>query len=162
MTEPNGSIEGIHNFRVLAPYRLAHGGRIRPGMVFRSGALERMTRADQAHLSETLGIRNILDLRHPDELAFVATEHDLQPLVVGLSVFPEGSVQEDMIGELNMLYGTGPTPGRYLHYLEVGGPQWARAFQLQPRNTRCEPLEAPVGSCDAALSWSSYQSQFHS
>src|SRR3990172_4788072 len=46
--------EGIHNFRAVAPYPLRDGGTLRPRRVFRSGALELMTSADEALLSRDL------------------------------------------------------------------------------------------------------------
>ena len=122
--------EGIHNFRAVAPYPLRDGGTLRPRRVFRSGALELMTSADEALLSRELGIRTVLDLRHPDELALSPGSHPLADRVVHLSVFSEAQPQEDLIAELNGLYGPGPSPRRYLHYLEIGGDRLARAFEL--------------------------------
>lgn len=122
--------EGIHNFRELGPYPLRSGGTLRARRVFRSGALELMTPADEALLSHQLGIRTVLDLRHPDELAGTPGAHPLSDRVVRLSIFSESQPQEDLIAELNGLYGPGPSPRRYLHYLEVGGDRLARAFEL--------------------------------
>jgi hypothetical protein len=122
--------EGIHNFRVLGPYRLREGGAIRGGMVYRSGALELMTAADRDFLAERLQIRTILDLRHANEIALHATAHPLAGRVVRLSVLPEDVAQDEVIAELNGLYGPGPSPQRYLHYLDIGGDRLARAFQL--------------------------------
>ncbi len=123
------SLEGIHNFRELAPYPLRGGGHIRPGMVYRSGALERMTAADLAWLREHAGVRTVLDLRHPDELQG-AEPHGLADRVTALSFFPEEQTQESLIAELNGLYGTGPSAARYLHYLTVAGDRIARAVNV--------------------------------
>lgn len=123
-------LEGIHNFRELAAYRLRDGGTIRPGRVFRSGGLELMTPADARVLSRELGIRTVLDLRHPDEIAGTPGSHPLSDRVVRLSIFSESQPQEDLIAELNGLYGPGPSPRRYFHYLEIGGDRLARAFEL--------------------------------
>lgn len=122
--------EGIHNFRELGPYPLRSGGVLRARRVFRSGALELMTPADEALLSRQLGIRTVLDLRHPDELAGTPGAHPLSDRVVRLSIFSESQPPEDLIAELNGLYGPGPSPRRYLHYLEIGGDRLARAFEL--------------------------------
>lgn len=122
--------EGIHNFRELAPYALRDGGSLRSRRVFRSGALELMTPADGALLSRELGIRMVLDLRHPDELAGTPGAHPLSDRVVRLSIFSESQPQEALIAELNGLYGTGPSPRRYFHYLSIGGDRLARAFEL--------------------------------
>lgn len=122
--------EGIHNFRTVAAYRLSSAGVFRTGMIYRSGALERMTPEDRAWLESEIGVRTILDLRHPDELAFTDQGHALGDFVLPLSIFPEEQAQEDLIAELNGLYGAGPSPRRYLHYLDAGGDRLARAFSL--------------------------------
>lgn len=125
----NRELDGVHNFRALGPYRV-RGGRLREGMIYRSGALELMSDVDCACLGDELGIRTILDLRHPDEVAHRPDGHALNERVLPLSIFPETVRQNDIIAELNGLYGTGPTPGRYLHYLDVGGDRLAAAFRL--------------------------------
>ena len=121
--------EGIHNFRELAGYPAA-GGVIRHGRVYRSGALELMTEADRAWLEAELAIRTILDLRHEDELAMRKGPHPLEHRVRPHTIFPSTVRQEDLIAELNGLYGAGISPQRYLHYLSIGGDRLASAFQL--------------------------------
>lgn len=130
----NRELDGVHNFRALGPYRV-RGGRLREGMIYRSGALELMSDVDCACLGDELGIRTILDLRHPDEVAHRPDGHALNERVLTLSIFPETVRQDDIIAELNGLYGTGPTPGRYLHYLDVGGDRLAAAFRLFARES---------------------------
>ena len=130
----NRELDGVHNFRALGPYRV-RGGRLREGMIYRSGALELMSDVDCACLGDELGIRKILDLRHPDEVAHRPDGHALNERVLPLSIFPETVRQDDIIAELNGLYGTGPTPGRYLHYLDVGGDRLAAAFRLFARES---------------------------
>lgn len=120
--------EGVHNFRAVAPYPLRGGGRIRENAIYRSGALERMTAADEAWL-RSAGVQTILDLRHDDEVRF-AGSHSLAERVFACSIFPGERAQDDLIAELNGLYGPGPSPRRYLHYLDVGGPRFATAFSL--------------------------------
>ena len=122
--------EGIHNFRELGPYPIRTGGGIRPRRIFRSGALERMTPTDEALLAGQLGIRTVLDLRHPDELTGISAGHALDDRVIRLSIFSESQSQEELIAELNGLYGPGPSPRRYFHYLQIGGDRLARAFEL--------------------------------
>ncbi len=122
--------DGIHNFRVLSGYPLRGGGRIRDGMIYRAGALELMSERDSQWLANELGLRRILDLRHADELALRTAAHSLADRVVELSIFPDAINQDALIAELNGLYGPGPSPRRYLHYLEVGGDRLARAFAL--------------------------------
>jgi protein-tyrosine phosphatase len=130
--------EGIHNFRELAPYHLSGGQRIRPGAIYRSGALELMTADDCSWLTGEVGLATILDLRHPDEVQ-PANPHALSGLVRAISIFPEDQRQEDVIAELNGLYGAGPTPERYLHYLDVGGKRLAEAFAVF-----AQPADFPV------------------
>jgi len=122
--------EGIHNFREVGPYQLADGHTLRAGRIYRSGALEMMTADDAAWLAEELGLRTVLDLRHHDELSMRSGPHPLEDRVFANSIFPDHVRQEDLIAELNGLYGTGISPGRYMHYLEVGGDRLARAFSL--------------------------------
>ena len=126
---PHREPEGVHNFRELGAYPLPGGHHIRRGMVFRSGALELMTEADAAWFSSDIAVTTILDLRHPDELV-PGRSHALAGRVLPLSIFPEHQAQEALIAELNGLYGMGPSPRRYLHYLDVGGDRLAKAFRL--------------------------------
>lgn len=122
--------EGIHNFREVGPYALRAGGVFRTGMIYRAGALEQMTADDAAYLSGDLGLRTILDLRHHDEIALRVGPHPLEDRVQFNSIFPDHVRQEELIAELNGLYGPGISPGRYLHYLEIGGDRLARAFSM--------------------------------
>ncbi|MBA4181529.1 MAG: hypothetical protein C0506_13145 [Anaerolinea sp.] len=122
--------EGIHNFRSIAPYPLRGGGRFRQQAVFRSGALERMTAADAAWLRDSVQLQTVLDLRHPDELLAAPQDHGLAGLVVPISIFSASQPQAEVIAELNGLHGEGISGRRYLHYLKIGGPQFARAFRF--------------------------------
>lgn len=139
MTGPYPDLEGIHNFRAVAPYPLAGGGRLRPGMLFRCGAPERMTEPDRAFLAESIGVSVILDLRHPDEFEYGGRNHPLQDRVTWLSPFPESTALADIIAELNGIHGIGPSAGRYFEYLAIGGERWARLFRLL-----AEPSTFPV------------------
>ena len=56
-------LDGTYNTRDLGGY-VVPGGRVRPGMFYRSGHLSRLTDRDVQHL-ERLGIRTIVDLREP-------------------------------------------------------------------------------------------------
>jgi protein-tyrosine phosphatase len=122
--------QGIHNFREVGPYALASGGTFRTGTIYRAGALEQMTAEDAAYLSDELALRTILDLRHHDEIAMRVGPHPLEDRVQFNSIFPDHVRQEELIAELNGLYGAGISPGRYMHYLQVGGDRLARAFSL--------------------------------
>lgn len=122
-------LESVINFRQVAGYPLSQGGRLKSGMLYRSGALELVNAAEAAWLTETLNLTTVLDLRHPEELEALSP-HALANRVVRLSLLPEDSSQRALIEEMNGLYGSGATPGRYLHYLNIAGPKLARAFAL--------------------------------
>lgn len=129
MTTTIVQLEGVHNFRALAPYPVRGGGRIRAGTIYRSGALELMTESDAASLTTQIQLRAVLDLRHPDEIAS-KKPHALASVVKPLSIFPDSLPQEDLIAELNGLYGPAPSAERYLHYLQLGGARFAEACTL--------------------------------
>jgi hypothetical protein len=105
-------------------------------MVYWAGALDLMTDADCAYLAEERGIATVLDLRHADELAIRPSSMRCRTRVAPLSLFPDAVNQQGLIEELNGLYGTGPSPQRYLHYLTIGGPQFAEAFDCWRRRSR--------------------------
>jgi protein-tyrosine phosphatase len=59
-------LEGAKNFRDLGGYRTADGHYVRWGLVYRSGYLADLTKADYEYLS-TLGIRLVCDVRADSE-----------------------------------------------------------------------------------------------
>ncbi|WP_051208898.1 tyrosine-protein phosphatase [Propionicicella superfundia] len=62
------AIDGLRNFRDTGGTPLHAGGATRPGVLFRSGALDSLTDAGLAHLAaSTIGV--IVDLRTPTERA---------------------------------------------------------------------------------------------
>lgn len=61
-------LAGGCNFRDLGGYATRDGGRVRTGILFRSGVLTYLTAQDHAALAP-LGIRTIVDLRRDDEIA---------------------------------------------------------------------------------------------
>ena len=63
------ALEGPLNFRDLGGYETADGRRVRWGRVFRSDSLRRVSPADVAHLTETVRLATIIDLRADEELA---------------------------------------------------------------------------------------------
>ena len=130
MTNSTFQPEGIHNFRSISAYPARGGGHFKPHAVYRSGALERMSPADAAWLRDSAGVQTVIDLRHPDELTGNSQDHGLADRVVAISIFAESQAQTDVIAELNGLYGTGISGGRYLHYLQIAGERFARAFRL--------------------------------
>src|SRR3954447_3221274 len=61
-------LEAVHNFRDLGGYPTADGRTTRWRVLFRADALDRLTPADLDQL-RPLGLRPVLDLRSPAELA---------------------------------------------------------------------------------------------
>ena len=59
--------DGIENFRDLGGWECS-GGMTKYGVFYRSTELAKATKADLQRI-EDLGIRTILDLRHPEELS---------------------------------------------------------------------------------------------
>lgn len=55
--------EGIKNLRDLGGIRTSDGRTVKPGLIFRSASLFKATAADMKRISESLGIREIIDLR---------------------------------------------------------------------------------------------------
>jgi protein-tyrosine phosphatase len=59
-------LEGGKNFRDLGGYRTRDGHAVRWGLLYRSGAMDRLTDADFRYLSK-LGVRTICDFRSTEE-----------------------------------------------------------------------------------------------
>ena len=127
-------LEGLHNFRDLGGYPTEDGRRVRPGRVYRSDALHRMTPADVPRV-RALGLVTVIDLRAPDEVAHVGTGFidelgaeyrnlPTRPAVLGPDA-PEGSVVS--------------APERYLGYLHEGPGAFAGVVR-----TLADPANAPV------------------
>lgn len=60
------SLDGARNFRAIAPLPAAAGGTLKPGRIYRSDALNRLSDADLERVAR-LGIDTVLDLRRDDE-----------------------------------------------------------------------------------------------
>lgn len=61
-------LEGAFNLRDMGGYATADGGRVKRGMLYRSGTMSMLTEADERHLAG-LGIATVCDLRRPGERA---------------------------------------------------------------------------------------------
>ena len=59
-------LEGVRNFRDFGGYASAHGGRVKPDTLFRSGHYGEAT-DDDIQVLEGFGISHQVDLRRPDE-----------------------------------------------------------------------------------------------
>lgn len=85
-------VEGVINFRDLG-LSAASGSAIRPGLLFRSGELTRISPRGAATLARELGVRTVFDLRSETEVAKFASA---TPSVEGLNevVFVSAPVSE--------------------------------------------------------------------
>jgi protein-tyrosine phosphatase len=61
-------LEGAFNLRDLGGYTTRGGGRVKRGMLYRSGTMSMLTETDERHLA-ALGIATVCDLRRPLERA---------------------------------------------------------------------------------------------
>ncbi len=60
--------ESVLSFRDLGGYRTREGQTVAWRRLFRSGELHHMTGRDASRLKEEIGLRSVIDLRHPTEL----------------------------------------------------------------------------------------------
>src|SRR3546814_9815209 len=87
--DPFLKTEGIHNFRDYGGYPAAGGGRVKTGLLFRSGQHFDASESDLAAI-EALDIRTIIDLRGASERESRSEEHtsELQSLMrISYAVF---------------------------------------------------------------------------
>jgi protein-tyrosine phosphatase len=61
-------LEGAFNLRDLGGYATENGGRVKKGVLYRSGTMAWLTPEDERHLAD-LGIATVCDLRRPGERA---------------------------------------------------------------------------------------------
>jgi len=61
-------LEGCFNFRDLGGYATGDGRSVRSGWLFRSDALQHLTRHDVTYLRDQVGLRHVIDLRSTYEL----------------------------------------------------------------------------------------------
>lgn len=97
---------GLLGFREVAGLRTASGGRVRPGLLYRSGTPQFLTPADARALVADTGIRTVVDLRLPRELeregrgplADLPVRHVPNPFTIR-SLVAEGSSVAPMPGD---------------------------------------------------------------
>jgi protein-tyrosine phosphatase len=121
-------LAGVYNLRDLGGLPTEDGGVTKRGRLFRSDSLQSITAEGVALLSETLGVRSLIDLRGEDEVVIegrglLAEAHTRY---VNLPI-----VQED--GTLVSFLEDGRTADllpRYLSYLDSPGRAMLRAIEL--------------------------------
>lgn len=131
------AFEGTFNFRDVGRYRTSDGRLLREGMLYRSGALHRLTPHDAQVVIESLGIRTIFDLRHEGEISAAG---GLGPLAdddrvdrVSLEIVPFERINKSLTEELDAAHGRGPSGGRYFAYLDFAQAPLVEAFERLAR-----------------------------
>ncbi|MFJ6940758.1 tyrosine-protein phosphatase [Streptomyces sp. NPDC101132] len=107
------NFERLHNFRDLGGYRTADGRAVRWGRLYRADSLGKLAGADWERFRE-LGIRTVIDLRYPWEIASRGRVPEAEGLAyVNLSIEHRPYDQAEIDPELD--------PWRYLadRYAEV-------------------------------------------
>ena len=117
MPERHIEFESVMNFRDLGGYHTVQGATVRWGRLFRSGGLHYMTDAD-VRQARAMGIRSVLDLRRPDEVAYQQFGPFMEPPTkhYAFSLIPEGGSPL-----LDERYGQGISGDRYRGYMDFAG-----------------------------------------
>lgn len=94
---PTPPLQGAPNFRDLGGYQTEDGRRVKPGMLFRSDQLDRLTDADLAAM-ERLRLAYVVDLRTESERAREPDRlpRGAKPVVLDVSADADGSLGGDM------------------------------------------------------------------
>jgi protein-tyrosine phosphatase len=111
-------LEGSANFRDIGGYPTAAGGRVRRGVVFRSGSLDELS-ADDVPVLRSLGVCAVADLRREPERAevtplwFEASGIAVTQLPIGTRVAHLRSIAERMVAGEIADFGTEDMVGIY-------------------------------------------------
>lgn len=116
----------ILNFRDLGGYRTSDGRTTRWGRLYRSDVGQPLTSAD-LELLRSLGVATVVDLRSPVEVERTASalRADATIRYVNTSVLSNDGLIER---QEESVFDEGYLARRYLHYLDVGGDAFTRAF----------------------------------
>ena len=122
-------IDGVFNLRDVGHYTTHDGRTVRPGRLFRCGALH-----DVPALGH-LDIRTVLDLRTADEIERDAIAcgpiRELDGVRrVSLSLIPQNVDGLGVTAYLDSLVGPGISARRYFKYLEIAGANIRAAIEL--------------------------------
>ncbi len=124
---------GTFNFRDFGGYTLSTGQKVRSGLLFRSGSLDRIADTEARSLQDSLSIQSIVDLRHPDEFNDNSTRGSLVDIVqnrYSLSVIDATQPLRNHAEALNIAYGLGQSGPRYFALLENGETIWREVIQI--------------------------------
>lgn len=130
---------GTFNFRDFGGYTSSASEEVRSGVLFRSGSLDRIADTEAHSLQDSLSIKTIIDLRHPDEFNDNPTRGSLAGLVpnrYSLSVIDATQALKNHTEALNIAYGMGQSGPRYFAVLENGEPIWREVIEilLEPKS----------------------------
>jgi protein-tyrosine phosphatase len=125
-------LEGASNLRDLGGWPAADGRRVRPGLVFRSATLARLTEADQRQV-EALGLRTVCDFRGARESAQAPSRLPPGAERVALPIEPTvGASLRDLLAreaatgeDVVLLLGRA-----YCAYVTTWLPVYRRVFEL--------------------------------
>jgi protein tyrosine/serine phosphatase len=118
-------LEGAVNVRDLGGLPAGDGSVTAPGRLLRSASLQELTPADVTRLVDDLGVRTVVDLRSPAEVAgegpgpldsVPGVRHENYPVLSELGPADEGPGSRHEQDRLR--YPDDPMCGRYLGYIE--------------------------------------------
>ncbi len=117
--------DGIENFRDLGGWECSGGGMTKYGVFYRSTELAKATKADLKRI-EDLGIRTILDLRHPEE---TSSRPDCLPKsCVYKNISVQGSIRPRELKVNGNVYMTRTLYNMYRQLLTVSGDEFRKVL----------------------------------
>jgi len=126
--------EATFNFRDIGGYPAADGGTVRWRRIFRSGALDQLTDADQLRIRDEFGVSSIVDLRHPDETEMYGPPRTVlagtEVTCCDASLMRKDETYAQHVVRVNDLYGPEQTTEKYGYLMTTGRAEIARAFEL--------------------------------
>ena len=117
--------DGIENFRDLGGWECSGGGMTKYGVFYRSTELAKATKADLKRI-EDLGIRTILDLRHPEETASCPDCLPKSCVYKNISVL--GSIRPHQLKVNGDVYMTHTLYNMYRQLLTVSGDEFRKVL----------------------------------
>ena len=117
--------DGIENFRDLGGWECSGGGMTKYGVFYRSTELTKATKAD-LHRIEELGIRTILDLRHPTETSIRPDRYPKSCVYKNISV--QGSIAPNELNVHGDVYMTHTLHHMYRQLLTVSADEFRKVL----------------------------------